>query len=196
MFFHCTTSSSFAGNDVLVAVEDSIDQSGPKLFNQKSGGKIFPPLKFLCHSWPRRGSLTFVAIDRITGYQFWLICIRRMWFHFRIGQNGIGKNTLLLYRSSNYFILDCICGQCPLHPIWLALALISWIWILTLDVTIKSSWLNILLSEYYPWNYFCCKCHLCHFPWQKDTHPTIDKYIIAYKTIAFLQGNWQHWQMS
>ena len=39
-------------------------------------------------------SLTFVAINRTTRYQFWLICISCMWFHFRIGQNGIGKNPL------------------------------------------------------------------------------------------------------
>ncbi len=29
------------------------------------------------------------SINSNTGYQFWLICIRCMWFHFRIGQNGI-----------------------------------------------------------------------------------------------------------
>ena len=46
--------------------------------------------KLLCYSWPRSGSLT-VPIYRTTGYQFWLICIRCMWFHIRIGQNGIGK---------------------------------------------------------------------------------------------------------
>ncbi len=70
--------------------------------------KIFPPLKLLYYSWPRCGSLTFVAINRITGYQFWLLCIRCMWFQYRIGQNGIGKNTLKLYRSYHYFIQGCI----------------------------------------------------------------------------------------
>ncbi len=50
------------------------------------------------YSWPRCGSLTFVANNITTGYQIWLICIRCVWFHFRIGRNGIGKNTLL-YRS-------------------------------------------------------------------------------------------------
>ncbi len=45
-------------------------QSGTKLVRPKSGGKIFPPLKFLCYSWPRCGSLTFVVINRVTGYQF------------------------------------------------------------------------------------------------------------------------------
>ena len=55
--------------------------------------RVFPPLKLLCYSWPWWGSLTFVANNTTTGYQFWLICIRCMWFHFRIGQNGIGKNA-------------------------------------------------------------------------------------------------------
>ncbi len=54
----------------------------------------------------RCGSLTFVAINRTTGYQFSLIYnqqllwsllwtpgdgLKCMWFKFRIGQNGIGK---------------------------------------------------------------------------------------------------------
>ncbi len=73
---------------------------GSKLFTLKSSGKIFPPLKLHCYSWPRCGSLTFAAINRTTGYRFWLICISCMWFHFMIGQNGIRKNTLLLSKLS------------------------------------------------------------------------------------------------
>ena len=45
-------------------------QFGSKLFIPKSGGKIFPPLKLHCYSWPPCGSLTFVAINRTTGYQY------------------------------------------------------------------------------------------------------------------------------
>ena len=35
----------------------------------KKGWKIFPPLKLNCYSWPRCGSLIFVAINRTTGYR-------------------------------------------------------------------------------------------------------------------------------
>ena len=50
----------------------SLQQSGTKLFNPKSGWKIFRPLKFLSHSWPRCGSLIFVAIniDSLGGFTF------------------------------------------------------------------------------------------------------------------------------
>ena len=64
-------------------------QFGSKLFIPILG--TFLPLKLLCYSWPRCGSLTCVAINRTTGYQLLLICFRCMWFHVRIGQNGIGK---------------------------------------------------------------------------------------------------------
>ncbi len=62
-------------------------QLGSKLFISKSGRKIFLQLKLLCYSWNRCGSFTFVAINITTWYLFWLICIRFMWFQFRIGQN-------------------------------------------------------------------------------------------------------------
>ncbi len=64
-----------------------IDLSKYSLEACYSSQKVFPPLKLLCYSWPRCGSLTFVAIYRTTRYQFWFIIIRCMWFHFRIGQN-------------------------------------------------------------------------------------------------------------
>ena len=41
-----------------------------KLFIPKCGGKIFPLLKLLCYSWPRCGSLTFVAIIEPPGTSF------------------------------------------------------------------------------------------------------------------------------
>ncbi len=51
-------------------------------------------------------SLTFDAINVTTRHQFWLLCMKCMWFHTRIGQNCIGENILKLYRSYHYFILD------------------------------------------------------------------------------------------
>ena len=38
--------------------------------HSKKWRENFPAIKLLCYSWPRCGSLTFVAIYRITGYQF------------------------------------------------------------------------------------------------------------------------------
>ncbi len=74
---------------ISTAKVKAIVQFRSKLFISKSVGKIFLQLKLHGNSWPRCGSLTLVPINRISRYQFWLIYIRCMWFHFRIGRNGI-----------------------------------------------------------------------------------------------------------
>ncbi len=70
--------------------------------------KKFPATKF---------TLLFIAFKEdhkgmnvTTGHQFWLLVsgMKNTWFHIKIGQSRIGKNTLQLYRSYHRnYTLSC-----------------------------------------------------------------------------------------
>ena len=59
---------------------------------QKNDRKIFPPLKLDCYSWPRCESLTFVAINRTTGYHFY-ICICKYVFGACGSGSGLARTV-------------------------------------------------------------------------------------------------------
>ncbi len=59
-----------------------------KIVNRNCTSKAIHPKK-----WWENFPATKIALESL-GTSFVLICIGCMWFHFRIGQNGIGKNTL------------------------------------------------------------------------------------------------------
>ncbi len=64
----------------------------------------------------------FLLLTEPSGTSFdW--CIRCMWFHFRIGQNGKGKNTLQLYRNLHYQFRDCSAIWVSMVYCWLEMIL-------------------------------------------------------------------------